>query len=337
MDPMTVVYIDGLARGIDGSIEREVLDERGVELVMAGCTTDDEVADVAAGAPAIMNTMYWMDAALFDRLPGLKVVVRGGVGVDNLDVDAATERDIVVCNVTDYGFNEVANHAFAMILALNRKIVPLDRSVRTKWVGGPALMPHTGRIAGETLGLISFGTIAQAVARRAAGFDMNVVAFDPFVDRALAAEAGVELVELDELLARSDYVSVHTPLTTDTRDLIGTRELDLMKPSAYIVLTSRGGVIDETALADAVRSGRIAGAGIDVWDGEPVDPSHPLLQLDNVIGTPHAAWYSEVAIVELRKGFAAAAADVLQGVMPHSVVNPTVLDRVPLRERGGST
>lgn len=329
----TTVYIDGLARGISGDIEREVLAARDIDLVVAGCTQDDEVVEVAGRAPAILNTMYWMDRALFERLPELKVVVRGGVGVDNLDVDAATDCGIVVCNVVDYGYNEVANHAFAMLLALNRKLVALDRAVRTEWVSGPSLMPHTGRMAGETLGLVSFGSIARTVARRAAGFDMRVVAHDPFVDPADAAAMGVELLPLDDVLGQADYVSVHTPLLPATRSLIGTRELELMKPSAYIVLTSRGGVIDEDALCDALREGRIAGAGIDVWDAEPVDVSHPLLQLDNVIGSPHAAWYSQVAFVELRRGFAEAAADVLHGIMPHSLVNPAVLDRVPLRAR----
>ena len=343
MATYTTVYIDGLARGISGDIEREVLAARDVDLVVAGCTNDDEVVEVARDAPAILNTMYWMDGALFERLPNLKVVVRGGVGVDNLDVDAATDRGIVVCNVVDYGYNEVANHAFAMLLALNRKLVALDRAVRTQWVSGPSLMPHTGRVAGETLGLVSFGNIARAVARRAAGFDMRVVAFDPFVDPGDAAAVGVELLPLDEILRRADYLSIHTPLVAETRGLIGARELALMKPSAYVVLTSRGGVIDETALADALREGRIAGAGLDVWDGEPVDPSHPLLQLDNVIGSPHAAWYSQVSIVELRQRFAEAAADVLHGIMPRSLVNTSVLDRVPLRprddhsdQRGGS-
>jgi D-3-phosphoglycerate dehydrogenase len=333
MGKYTAVYIDGLTRNIDGDIEREVLAARDIDLVVAGCTDDDEVVEVAVGAPAILNTMYWMDRSLFERLPDLKVVVRGGVGVDNLDVDAATDCGIVVCNVIDYGYNEVANHAFAMLLALNRNLVALDRSVHGQWASGPSLMPHTGRMAGETLGLVSLGTIARAVARRAAGFDMRVIAFDPFVDPADARAAGVELLPLDDVLGQADYLSIHTPLVAATRGLIGARELALMKPNAYVVLTSRGGIIDEAALADAVREGRIAGAGIDVWDGEPVDPSHPLLQLDNVIGSPHAAWYSQASIVELRQRFAETAADVLHGIMPPSLVNPSVLDRVSLRPR----
>jgi D-3-phosphoglycerate dehydrogenase len=327
-----VVFVDG--RDGAGQIEREVLSARGCELVLGGCTTDDEVVAVAADAPAILNGMYWMGPSLFERLPALKVVVRMGVGYDNIDVDAATKAGVVVCNVVDYGSHEVANHAFAMLMALNRKLLVLDRSVRSGVLRPVTeLMPHTGRLAGQTLGLISFGTIARAVARRASGFDMRVVAFDPFVEAKQAAALGVELMPLDELLRASDYVSVHTPLSAATRGMIGAGQLALMKPSAYLVITSRGGVVDETALADALQHQRLAGAGIDVFEHEPPDPSHPLLQFDNVVASMHAAWYSEVSAVTLREWFAAAAADVLEGITPRSVVNPEVLERVQLRPR----
>jgi len=330
--PGKVVFIDGAWAG--GTVEAETLAARGYELEVAGCTTDDEVVEAAGDATAILNGIYWMGPELFARLPELRVVVRAGVGYDNIDVEAATDAGVIVCNVIDYGTNEVANHAFAMILALNRKLVALDHAVRA---GGyrPAaeLMPHTGRLTGQTLGLVSFGTIARAVARRAAGFGMRVIAHDPFVDATQAATAGVELVELPALLAESDYVSVHAPLTPDTRGLIGAPELALMKPSAYLVLTSRGGVVDEQALVGALRNGTLAGAGIDVWESEPPAPEHPLLSLDNVIGSMHMAWYSEVAEVARRRGHAEAAADVLDGVMPRSVVNPAVLERAPLRTR----
>jgi D-3-phosphoglycerate dehydrogenase len=327
-----VVYIDG--EGRDVGIEREALEARGFDLVLAGCTTDEQVVAAADGAPAILNGMYWMGASLFERLPALKVVVRMGVGYDNIDVDAATAADVVVCNVADYATHEVANHAFAMLLALNRKLVRLDRAVHEGTRRrAPDLMPNTGPLAGETLGLVSFGAIARAVARRAAGFDMRVIAFDPYVGSAEGEALGVELVTLPELLAQSDYVSIHTPLSDATRGLLGARELALMKSSACLVLTSRGGVVDEAALADALRTNRIAGAGIDVWEHEPPIPDHPLLQLDNLIGSMHMAWYSDVSAVTLRKWFAESAADVLDGVMPRSVVNPKVLERVDLRPR----
>jgi D-3-phosphoglycerate dehydrogenase len=327
-----VVFID--AWGSDGSIEREVLEPRGHELELAQCATDDEVVAAAGDAPAILNVVHYMGQELFARLPKLRVVVRGGVGYDNIDVDAATDAGVIVCNVVDYGSNEVANHAFALLLALNRSLLAADRAVREGvLVPAPTLMPHTGRIAGQTLGLVSFGTIARAVARRAAGFDLTVIASDPFVDPAEAAALGVELVELPELLERADYVSVHAPLGAATRGLIGAAELALMKPSAHLVVTSRGGVVDEAALAKALQAGTIAGAGIDVWETEPPDPSNPLLSLDNVVGSMHLAWYSEVAEVARRAGHAEAAADVLDGVLPRSVVNPAVLDRHSLRPK----
>jgi len=325
MNGSRVVYIDSRPDG--SKIEREVLERRGMELVLGRCTTDDEVVEVASGAPAILNTMYWMGPTLFERLPDLKVVVRGGVGFDNIDVEAATKAGVIVCNVSDYGSQEVANHAFALLLALNRKIVPLDRAIHEgTFVPADRAMPHTGRISGQTLGLLSLGTIAREVAKRAHGFGMDAIAFDPYVDAGAAAAIGVELVDLPDLLRRSDYISIHTPLTADTRGLIGKEELALMKPSAYLVLTSRGGLVDEEALAAALREGRLAGAGIDVWSTEPPPKDHPLLQLDNVIGTMHMAWYSEVSTVILRTRFAETAADVLEGIIPSSVVNPEVLD-----------
>jgi D-3-phosphoglycerate dehydrogenase len=333
MAKFKVVHIDGEPDG-DWAMEREILAEADAELVVGGCKTDDEVVAVAADADAILNRMYWMDRALFEKLPNAKVVVRGGVGFDNLDVEAATDCGLVVCNIIDYGYNEVANHAFSMLLALNRKLFALDRAVRDGTRNPPPdAMAHTGRFTGQTLGLVSLGNIAQAVARRGKGFDMRVIAHDPYIDPAKAAALGVELVSLDELLAQSDYVSIHTPLSKETQGLIGARELGLMKPNAYIVLTSRGGLIDEAALVDALREKRIAGAGIDVWEKEPVQKDHPLLQFDNVIATSHYAWYSEVSIMVLRQRIAEAAADVLRGVMPRSVVNPKILERVKLAPR----
>jgi D-3-phosphoglycerate dehydrogenase len=328
----TVVYID--VGGNDATIESELLAQRGYDLVLAGCGSDDEVVDTAGSAPAILNGMYWMGPSLFERLPALKVVVRCGVGYENIDVDAATRAGVVVCNVVNYGTHEVANHAFAMLLALNRKLIPLDHAVRNG-IRRPAreLMPHTGRLAGQTLGLVGFGTIGRAVARRAAGFEMRVIAFDPYVSPAQHEALGAEMVSLPELLSQSDYVSIHAPLSSATRGLIGSSELDLMKPSAYLILTSRGGLIDEAALTDALREKRIAGAGIDVWEQEPPDPTHPLLTLDNVVPSMHMAWYSEVADVFRRRAHAETAADVLDGIMPHSIVNPEVLDRISLGAR----
>jgi D-3-phosphoglycerate dehydrogenase / 2-oxoglutarate reductase len=327
-----VVYIDG--EWDDVTIEREILDARGYDLVLAQCTTDDEVVDVAENAAAILNGTYRMGASLFERLPALKAVIRGGTGYEKIDVEAASRAGVVVCNTVDYGTHEVANHAFAMLLALNRKLLSLDAAVRDG-IRRPVLemMPHTGRVAGQTLGLVSFGAIARAIAKRASGFDMRVIAYDPYVEPAQAEELGALMVSLPELLSQSDYISVHTPLSADTRGLIGATELALMKPSTYVILTSRGGVVDEVALAQALCDGRIAGAGIDVWEQEPPDRNNPLLKLDNVVASRHVGSYSETSDPIRRRARAETAADVLDGFMPRSVVNPDVLERVPLKIR----
>jgi D-3-phosphoglycerate dehydrogenase / 2-oxoglutarate reductase len=327
-----VVYIDG--EWDDVTIEREVLDARGYDLVLAQCTSDDEVVAVAGSAPAVLNGTYRMGSDLFERLPALKVVVRGGVGYDKIDVDAATRSGVLVCNTVDYGTHEVANHAFAMLLALNRKLLPLDRAVRSGMRHSVTeTMPHTGRVAGQTLGLVSFGAIARAVAKRAAAFEMRVIAFDPYVDATQGEALGVGMVSLPELLSRSDFISVHTPLNSITRGLIGDAELALVKPSVYVILTSRGGVVDEPALTRALRDGRVAGVGIDVWEQEPPAPDNPLLKLENVVATMHVGSYSEVSDPIRRRARAETAADVLDGIVPRWIVNPDVLQRVRLSMR----
>jgi D-3-phosphoglycerate dehydrogenase len=328
-----VVHIDGDPNA-DWSLERETLDAVGADLVVGGCKTDEEVVAVAADADAIMTTMYFMKRSLFEQLPNCQVVVRGGVGYDNLDVEAATDLGILICNIIDYGYHEVANHAFALLLAMNRKLIQLDRGARNGEPRPPrGALAHVGRIHGQTLGLVAFGHIAREVAKRGQGFGMDVIAYDPFVDPEVAKAAGVELVELDELMRRSDWLSVHAPLSEATRGLIGAEQLALAKPSLYLAITSRGGVVDEAALADALREDRIAGAGIDVWVHEPVRADEPLLQFDNVIATNHYAWYGDVSAAVLRQRIPEAAADVLRGVKPRSIVNPSVLERRPLADR----
>jgi D-3-phosphoglycerate dehydrogenase / 2-oxoglutarate reductase len=331
-----VAYLQAAA--VEAPLMRDVLAERGFELALApGCESDDEVVNTVGDAPAVLNDVHRWPHSLFDRLPALRVLVQGGVGYDNIDVEAATRAGVVVCNVVGYCTHEVANHTFAMLLALNRKLAALGQAVRNGTYRPVAeVMPHTGRLAGETLGVVSFGAIGRAVAKRAAGFEMRVVAFDPYINPARGEELGVELVTLPELLSQSDYVSVHTPLSAATHHLIGASELALMKRSSYLVLTSRGGLVDESALADALNEKRIAGAGIDVWEHEPPVPGHALLQLDNVVASMHMAWYSRVGDETRQRWHAESAADVLDGIMPRSIVNPEVLQQVALKPRNDS-
>jgi D-3-phosphoglycerate dehydrogenase len=261
----------------------------------------------------------------------VKVIVRYGIGFDNIDLEAATDNDVVVCNITDYCIDEVATHAMALLLALNRKLPAHDRAARK---GERVPLGLSGPLRGETLGLVAFGNIARAVAERAKPFGLNVIAHDPYIEGAVAAERGVRLAPLDEVMSQSDYVSVHTPLNAETRGLVGAPEIAKMKPSAYLITTCRGGVVSEKALYDALKDGRIAGAGIDVWDPEPVQAANPLLEFENVIATPHSAFYSDASLPLLQQRVGETVADVLRGEMPNSVVNPAVLERVTLRPRG---
>ncbi|GAB4325727.1 MAG: hypothetical protein Kow0010_08430 [Dehalococcoidia bacterium] len=325
MARFTVAHID--ARSEHLPAEAAELAKADAQLIARFCRTDDEVIAFASEADGILCTAYPVSRAIFEACPNLKVVVRYGIGFDNIDIDAASDHDVVVCNVTDYCIDEVATHAVALLLALNRRLKLLDLAVRR---GERIALGPVGPLRGEMLGLVAFGNIARAVAERAKPFGLRVCAYDPYVASSAAEECGVRLVSLEELMATSDYVSVHAPLNAETRGLIGARELALMKPTAYLVTTCRGGVVDEKALYDALKAGTIAGTGVDVWDPEPVRPENPLLEFDNVIATPHSAFYSEASLPLLLQRVGEAAADVLRGYVPRSVVNRDVLERVRL-------
>lgn len=318
---LLVVHIDP-PKG-DLPVERRLFEEAGIDFRAARCQDDDEVAELAGRADGVLCLAYRLSAGVLERCRDVKVVVRYGIGTDNVDVEAATARGIAVCNVPDYCVDEVANHTMAMLLALNRRLVLQDRALRT--AGRAALRPM-GALRGETLGLIGYGRLGHAVARRAQAFGLRIVAFDPFVGA--AADAEVELLPLDELLGVSDYVSVHVPLTPETAGLIGDRELALMKPTAYLVNTARGGVVSEVALAEAIRQGTVAGAGLDVWEHEPVRPGDPLLALDSVVATNHTAFYSDRSLDVLRQRVVGAAVAVLSGRRPAGLVNPSAMESV---------
>ena len=232
---------------------------------------------------------------------------------------------IVVANVPDYCNDEVSTQAVALILALARRIVSHDKAVRNgAWDIGSADPVY--RTAGQTVGLVGLGRIARAVARKMQGFRMRIIAADPYVSTEEAAKIGVELVDLDTLLSTADFISIHAPLMDSTQKMIGAEALAKMKPTAYLVNTSRGGLIDQAALVEALKEGRIGGAGLDVYEVEPLEPDSPLKALDNVVLTDHAGWYSEDSIIELQTRAAKAVAAVLSGEHPESVVNPAVLE-----------
>jgi D-3-phosphoglycerate dehydrogenase len=332
-DRPRVAFVD--TRGADVSIEQQALDDAGIELVTGQCRTDDDVVTLAGDALCILTAAYTFSSSLLDRLPKLRGIVRYGVGVDNIDLEAATARSVAACNVVDYCVDEVSNHAFALLLALNRHLLPLDRIVRepdrAKATAERSALGPVGPLRGETLGLVAFGPIARSMATKALAFGLKVIVSDPFVDPTMVEEiTGTQPIALEEVLAQSDYISVHAPGGPGTTGLIRARELALCKPTAYIVLTSRGGVVDEDALFEALRDGKLAGAGVDVWDPEPASPDKPLTGLANVIATPHFGYYSERAKDMLRERVAESAVDLVNGWIPRSVVNRKVLDTASL-------
>ena len=285
---------------------------------------EDEVIGRARDADALIISSTPVTRGVMSALEGLKVVVRTGVGYDVIDVPAATDLGVIVVNVPDIWVREVANHALALLLAWNRKIITLDRNVHAgKW-GGSVPGGWTGSLHGETMGIVGLGNIGSAFARRVAAFETKVIALDPYVDDARFRELGVERVSLEALAERSDYVSVHTLLNAETHHLIGEAFFKRMKPTAILINTARGPVVDEQALIYALREKRLAGAALDVWEREPVAADNPLLGMDNVIATPHAAYFSSSAVAQVPRRCGEEVARVLTGQRAKNVVNPEV-------------
>jgi len=274
----------------------------------------------AADAAIIVSSPF--TRAVMSACEGLKVVVRTGVGYDVIDVPAATELGVIVVNIPDLWIREVANHALALLLAFNRRIIALDHQVHAGGWRMPAAF--TGSLHGETVGIVGLGNIGSAFARRVAGLEMTVIACDPYVDDAHFATLGVERVTLEQLAERADYVSVHTLLNAETHHLIGEKFFSRMKPTAILINTSRGPVVDEAALTRALDEKRLAGAALDVWEKEPVAADNPLLKMDNVIATPHAAYFSSPAVAQVPRRCGEEIARVLTGQRPLNVVNPEV-------------
>jgi D-3-phosphoglycerate dehydrogenase len=285
---------------------------------------EDDMIGRTRDADALVVSSARVTRAVISALEGLKVVVRTGVGYDVIDVPAATELGVIVVNIPDLWIREVANHALALLLAWNRGVVVMDRQVHGGLWGGKVAGSYTGAIHGETVGIVGLGNIGSAFARRVAALETKVIACDPYVDDKHFAALGVERVSLEALAERSDYVSVHTLLNAETRHLIGEAFFKRMKPTAILINTSRGPVVDEKALASALRDKRLAGAALDVWEHEPVTSDNPLLQMENVIATPHAAYFSSAAVAQIPRRCGEEVARVLTGQRPLNVVNPEV-------------
>lgn len=302
--------------------EQAELDVIGATLRTLNVTTEEEVAAACQDADALLVTYAKIGRTALAGMPKVKIVVRTGVGYDSLDVAAATERRVMVANVPNYCVSDLAEHTMALLLTWWRRIVELDAQVRAEGWGRPVKPVY--RLEGKTLGLLGMGRMGQAVAVRAKGFGVRLVGYDPHVPASVFGTLGVERVGLDDLLAGSDIVTIHSLLSTETRGLICERTLRLMKPSALIVNTARGGVIQTDDLVRAIREEWIAGAALDVTEPEPLPLDHPLRGLARVLITPHAAWYSEDAEPELRRRAARTVVQALRGERPDTLLNPEV-------------
>lgn len=291
----------------------------GVELRLAQARTAEELVAAAAGAAGLVVQYAEISARVMDALPGLRVVSRYGVGVDSVDVGAAAARGITVCNVPDYGTEAVSDHAIALALAAARGVARLDRGVRAGRFDLQAVRP-IGQVRGSVFGVVGVGRIGHATALKARGLGYEVLGYDVLAPDDRGELREVTLAPLEEVLRRSDVVSLHTPLTAETHHLIGGRELALMKPTAVLVNTSRGGVVDTDALVAALGDGRLRAAGIDVHEEEPVPVGHPLTRLENVVLTPHLAWYTEESYTELKRRTLENAVDAIAGRVPRNVV-----------------
>lgn len=308
-----------------GSIreEKEEFDRMGAELILAQVREEEELIRVGKEADGLINQYALLTRRVFENLPKCKVVARYGVGVDSIDLRAATDLGIIIANVPDYCIDEVASHAVAMMLTLTRKTAFFDRKVKSsQWDFRQGTPIH--RIQGKTLGLIGCGKIGFEVAKRISAFGVKVMAFDPYIQR---TGEKIELTDLETVLRKSDFISIHCPLNDSTQHLIGEQEFQKMERKPLLINTSRGPIVNEKALIQALEEGRISGAGLDVLETEPPDSKNPMLKMENVIFSPHVGFYSEESISELKRRTARNVSDVLRGRWPGSVVNQGVMGK----------
>ncbi len=304
----------------DYQIEQEILHQLGGEIFYFSGTNTPAAQTAMQTADAVMVTVQPVQADLLNRLERCKLICRVGTGLDAIDLEAAAQRGIWVTYVPDYSIDEVSTHAISLLLAQARGIPQLVASTRAgQWnntAGGTVY-----RLKGQTLGLLGCGRIGQAVAAKGRGLGLRVIAHDPYMDDQALRAAGVQPVDFATLLGTSDFISLHTPLTPTNRHIINATSLAQMKPTAYLINTARGPLIDEDALLQAVRAGQIAGAALDVLTVEPPAPDNPLLHEPRIFVTPHTAWYSEAAKVDVRVRGAEEVVRVLNGEPPRAPAN----------------
>ena len=321
---------------LDTSLQRQAPEEVGIEFVPYGGTSDGELLEQLKDVDAVMNQGHQFPEEMFEHM-GLngrcKGMVSLGHGFDTINTEKASENGVILANTASFGTEEVSNHAMMLMLVCARKFVQHNDLVK-KGVWTRDQLSPMGHISGQTLGIVGIGDIGRAVGRKAKALGLNIVAFDPFVSSWDAKEYGFEtLSDLGELASRSDYISLHCYLNKHTYHMINSDFFSKMKETAYLINCSRGGVVDEEALIQTLNSDGIAGAGLDVFEKEPVDPNNPLLKMGNVAVTSHYASYSEYAFYRAKIQLGEEAVRIATGYMPMSLINPDVARTIPKRER----
>jgi len=319
MSRFRVAITDHVFPSLD--MEFEKLNEIGAEVFLCKDTQPQGLVSELKDVDAILNCYVQLNKTVIDSLAKCKIIARYGIGVNNVDVKAASDNNIIVTNVPDYCISEVSDHALGLIIALARKIIQVNQNAKSGFWSFESSRPIF-RLAGKTLGLVGFGNIARSLAKKANAIDLKVIFFDPYFKGGLEGHPGLDkCATLDELLAQSDFVSVHTPLTEETSGMIGLAQMKIMKPNACLVNTSRGGIINEGDLLVALRDSVIAGAALDVLANENQVESSPLINLENIILTPHCGFYSEESTEELRVKALNEVISVLTGGKPRYQVN----------------
>ncbi len=325
-----IVVHTGAAPAVVCSEEERILGDAGITLIKRGpARTPEAVAEALQGADIGLCWGEPYTREVFEKNPQFKAVIRYGVGVDSVDLEAATDHGVIVAHYPDFCIPEVANHALALMLDCAKKITRMDRLIRSGgWGAAKKIIKPMGPIHGETLGLVAFGHIAQDMAKRGHVLGMNVIAFDPFVDAAVFEAAGVKQVSLEELAEQSDYISCHLPLNAATDGLLNADFFGRMKSTAYFINTGRGPVVNEPDLIAALQEGKIAGAGLDVFAEEPLPQGHVLTTMENVILVPHTASYSDETMRLRDVRIANDAIKILNGELPEFVANKGVLEKL---------
>ncbi len=324
-------------------LRREVFSEVGAELVVDEVTepcSEDDLLAAAADADVVISQEAPYTRRVIEGLKRCRFIMIARLGTENVDFQAATERGICVANLGPYCKDEVSDHAMALILALGRRIFELQRKVKEGFWGAPFMdeeikkvWRNVFRVKSKTLGIVGLGAIGRTLAEKAKGFGMRVIAYDPYVPKEVAKGLGVELVDFDTLLKESDYISINCALTPETRGMFGAEQFRKMKKTAYLINVARGEIVDTDALYEAIREGRIAGAGLDVVGEEtkPLPPDHPLYRFDNVIITGHSAFYSKEAIASMPVIATEETLRVLRGQWPKNLINKDVKERFMAR------